>query len=73
MPNPSDFNLYATSAGPAQFVRGSTIFGTVAFQQGAVVEPGQVYLADGYADCLPILDGGYWRDPAAVQVTECDR
>lgn len=75
MHNPSDIQVErgAKAAGEAQFLRGRCAFGAVAFHQGVALTPDRVWYDPGYADCLPILGGGCWRDPAHVGVSEASR
>ena len=61
MLNPSDGHAgdRATVADLAHFLRGGLAFGAVPFREGRALTPGDVKLDPGYADCLPILGGGY--------------
>ena len=72
MLNPSDSNPLhlAISADDAQFLRGAVAFGAVAFHEGASPTPDQLRVDAGYADCLPILGGGCWRDPGSAVAKE---
>ena len=72
MLNPSDVNLIdrADDADHAQFLRGSFAFGAVAFCESALLGPDQVQVEARYGDCLPIIGGGYWRDPASVRISK---
>lgn|GEM_PF-2307269 len=72
MLNPSDPTLgpSANSADIAQLMRGARAFGAVAFHDPGQLSPDQVFVARGYADCLPILGGGCWRDPASSVTQE---
>ena len=54
----------------AQLLRGSGAFGSVAFSEKASFSSEAVQVKPGYDDCLPILGGGYWRDPASPTVSE---
>lgn len=66
----SDSNLNrAEAAEIAQLLRGGTAFGSVAYSENASFFSEAVRVESGYEDCLPLLRGGYWRDPAkAVDV-----
>lgn len=67
----SDLNLTrAEVAEIAQLLRGGGLFGSVAFDENASFCSEAVQVEPGYDDCLPILGGGCWRDPASPIVTE---
>lgn len=71
MLNPSDSNLNrAEAAEIAQMLRGYCAFGSIAFHENALLEDASVQVEQGYGDCLPILGGGYWRDPASLEAAE---
>ena len=72
MLNRSDTGLEqgAVPADIAQFLRGGAAFGAVAFYEGASPTPDQVGFDAGYADCLPVLGGGCWRDPSTAMDKE---
>jgi len=73
--NPSDLatGKWAINADIAQILRGTVAFGAVAFHEGAALGPEQVHVEPGYADCLPILGGGCWRDPDSPKTKETIR
>ena len=54
----------------AQLLRGGDAFGSVVFDENASFSSEDVQIEPGYSDCLPILGGGCWRDPASPIVTE---
>jgi len=60
----------AIDADIAQVLRGSLTFGSIAFHEGVAVQAPSVHLLPGYADCLPVIDGGCWRDPATTDPAE---
>ena len=61
----SDPNLRrAEAAEIAQYLRGGGAFGSVAYSENASFASDAVHVEPGYADCLPLFGGGYWRDPA---------
>ena len=65
MLNQSDLNLdRAEDAGTAQDLRGTVVFGSVAFGEIAAFSGDSVVVQPGYDDCLPGLRGCGWRDPA---------
>lgn len=67
----SDLNFYrAEAADIAQLLRGSCAFGSVAFSEKTSIPSVAVHVEPGYENCLPILGGGYWRDPACPDVLE---
>lgn len=70
MLNRSDTSLNrAEAAEDAQLLRGGGTFGSVAYSENASFTSGAVHVEPGYGDCLSLLGGGYWRDPAkAVEV-----
>ena len=72
MLNPSDPNTQdsAKIADIAQILRGGGAFGAVLFHEGASPGPERVQVDLGYADCLPLLGGGVWRDPASAITAE---
>lgn len=72
MLNPSDLQpgQRAGIAEIAQHLRGRRVFGAVAFSESSAVAPEQVRFDPGYADCLPILGGGCWRDPSSPATME---
>ena len=71
MLNRSDLNLNrAEAAEIAQLLRGQCAFGSVAFHEDASLGDARVQVEQGYEDCLPILGGGCWRDPASPKVAE---
>lgn len=75
MRNPSDpeSELTAKTAGVAQLLRGSCAFGAVAYHDGSAIKPDQLVVERGYADCLPLLGGGYWREPGSETTMEMKR
>ncbi len=67
----SDQNLNrADAAEIAQLLRGGCAFGAVAYSENACIRSEAVHVESGYDDCLPILGGGCWRDPASPNHTE---
>ena len=54
----------------AQRLRGSCAFGAVAFSENTCFPSEVVRIESGYVDCLPLLNGGCWRDPASPDVAE---
>ena len=72
MLNPSDPSSPnpAEMADVAQIWRSGGAFGAVAFYEGASPGPERVQVDLGYADCLPLLGGGVWRDPASAITAE---
>ena len=60
----------AQSAAIAQILRGGGVFGAVAFSEFPSGASDAVSVEPGYADCLPNLDGSYWRDPAQALEVE---
>lgn len=65
MLNRSDLNSdRAEAAEIAQLLRGVGAFGSVAFSEKASFDAAAVQVEPGYGDCLPIVGGGCWRDPA---------
>ena len=74
MHSQSNVNLTrAEVAEIAQLLRGGSVFGSVAFNENASFCSEAVRVEPGYEDCLPILGGGCWRDPASPMVTESIR
>ena len=72
MLNQSDQDVLnrAEDAGLAQLLRGPASFGGVAFREGVALSADAVVFEAGYADCLPVLGGACWRDPASIDLTE---
>jgi len=54
----------AKDAIDAQVLRGHSVFGAVVYCESGRLGRLQVIAEQGYADCLPVLGGGFWRDPA---------
>lgn len=63
----------AIDAQIAQVLRGALPFGSIAFHDGPAGEAPSAHLLPGYADCLPVIGGGCWRDPSALDRTEASR
>lgn len=71
MLNQSDLQFNrADAAEIAQLLRGGDVFGSVAYSEIATYAGVVVQIERGYGDCLPILGGGCWRDPASVNDVE---
>lgn len=67
----SDLNLNrAEDAVVAQLLRGCCAFGSVAFIENASFSAERLEIESGYDDCLPVMGGGCWRDPASPRGTE---
>lgn len=65
MLNRSNFNLdRAEAAEVAQLLRGGIAFGSVVFSEKVSFEAALIRVEPGYENCLPILGGACWRDPA---------
>ena len=75
MLNPSDPNqiIRAILADRAQLLRTAPVFGAVAYHESPEISAGDVHVEHGYADCLPILAGGCWRDPDSPVTMETMR
>ncbi|MEO0476488.1 MAG: hypothetical protein AAF085_11050 [Planctomycetota bacterium] len=66
-----DSNLTrAEAAEIAQLLRDGAAFGSVAFSENASIPSDGVHVEAGYDDCLPLLGGGCWRDPATLVQSE---
>lgn len=64
MLNRSDRHLdRAEAAESAQILRGGGGFGSVVYCENASFITDRVQVESGYGDCLPLLSGGFWRDP----------
>ncbi|MGB0768696.1 MAG: hypothetical protein ACPGYV_13430 [Phycisphaeraceae bacterium] len=72
MLNPSDTVevVCADSAEAAQLLRGGGCFGAIVYIEGRLESEESIIIDAGYADCLPILSGGLWRDPVSLAATE---
>ena len=60
----------AEAAEIAQLLRDRAAFGSVAFSENAAVSGDALLIEPGYDNCLPLLGGGCWRDPATLVQTE---
>lgn len=60
----------AIDAEVAQVLRGMGVFGAVAYHQAGGLGADQLEFEHGYADCLPVLGGGCWKDPSQADWAE---
>lgn len=75
MRSPSDTNndLGPMAMVAAQVLRGGSAFLATPYCEGGSLSPEEVQIDLGYADCLPIMGGGLWRDPASPITMETTR